>query len=488
MSPPTSGRRTAALVATLCLGGTVTALQQTLLIPILPELPRLLGTSAANVSWLITATLLAAAVATPVASRLADMYGKRTVMLCCLVLMVAGSLIGALTHGLAGAVTARALQGVGVALIPIGIAIMRDELPAAKAPLGVALMSATVAVGGGVALPLSGLVAQNADWHVLFWVTGGAGTLMLAAVAVVVPSSSIRTGGTFDFWGAALLSIAVTSLLLALTKGGQWGWTAPGTLLCTLGGAVVLAAWVPLELRVRRPLVDLRIARRPALLLVNVATAFVGFGMFADPLVTTQLLQAPTGTGYGHGLEAVTTGLLLAPTAVVFGAAAPLSAFLTRRYGAAVTLGAGALCMGAAYVARIWFSHGVGPVLAGSLVVSLGASLAFGAMPVLVLMLVPATESASANGFNALMRSIGTSTASAVAAGMAGVGAREVGGTVFPGFDALMGVFVAAAGACLLATLAMGPLLCRRRPADESATGSLDQPRPDKGGVRCSSR
>ncbi|MFF7602509.1 MFS transporter [Streptomyces mirabilis] len=153
MASTLSPRRTGTLVVTLCLGGTVTALQQTLLIPILPELPRLLGTSAANVSWLVTATLLAAAVATPIASRLADMYGKRTVMLFCLVLMICGSLLGALTHGLAGAVTARALQDVGVALIPIGIAIMRDELPAAKVPLGVALMSATVAVGGGVGLP-----------------------------------------------------------------------------------------------------------------------------------------------------------------------------------------------------------------------------------------------------------------------------------------------------------------------------------------------
>ncbi|MFF7602508.1 MFS transporter [Streptomyces mirabilis] len=122
---------------------------------------------------------------------------------------------------------------------------------------------------------------------------------------------------------------------------------------------------------------DLRIARRQAVLLVNVATAFVGFGMFADPLVTRQLLQAPTGTGYGQGLEAVTTGLLLAPTSVAFGAAAPLSAFLTRRYGGVFTLGDGALCMGIAYIARIWFSHGVGPVLVGSLVVSVGASLAF---------------------------------------------------------------------------------------------------------------
>jgi MFS family permease len=451
------------LVATLCFGGTVSALQQTILVPILPDLPRLLGTSADNVSWLVTATLLAAAISTPVASRLADMYGKRTMLLCCLVVMISGSLLGALTHDLAGAIAARALQGAGVALIPIGIAIMRDELPAPKVPLGIALMSATLAIGGGCGLPLAGLVVQNANWHMLFWVTGGAGALTLVAVLVAVPPSSIRTGGTFDYWGAGLLSIALTALLLALTKGSQWGWASPGTLLCVSGGVALLAGWIPLELRVRRPLVDLRIASRPAVLLVNVATLFVGFGMFVNPLVTTQLLQSPPGTGYGHGLDAATAGLLMGTTSVAFGAAAPLSALLTRLHGAAVTLCAGALCMGAGYVARVWLSHDVGWIVAGSLLVSAGASLAFGAMPALVIRLVPATETTSANGLNSLLRSIGTSTSSAVVAAVAVVGAQQVGDVLYPGFGALIGVFWAAAVACLLAALAMFPLVLRRR-------------------------
>jgi MFS family permease len=455
--------RVALLVATLCLGGTVTALQQTLVVPILPDLPRLLGTSADNASWLVTATLVAAAIATPVASRLADMYGKRTVMLCCLVVMVSGSLLGALSHDLVGAIAARALQGAGVALIPIGIAIMRDELPAPRVPLGVALMSATLAIGGGVGLPLAGFIVQNADWHMLFWVTGGAGMLALVAVLVAVPRSPIGTGGTFDYVGAGLLSIALIALLLALTKGSQWGWASPATLLCAIGGAIVLACWAPLELRVRRPLVDLRIAGRPAVLLVNVATVFAGFGMFADPLVTTQLLQSPPGTGYGHGLDAATAGLLMAPTSLAFGAVAPLSALVTRRHGGAVTLCAGAVCMGVAYVARVWLSHDIGWIVAGSLLVSAGASLAFGAMPALVMQLVPVAETTSATGLNSLLRSIGISAASAAVAAVAVVGAQQIGGRLYPGFGALIAVFWMAAAACLLAVLAVLPLILRRR-------------------------
>src|SRR5699024_6314844 len=146
-------------MATLALSGTVMSLQQTIVVPLLPDFPRLLETTADNASWLVTATLLTGAVATPVVSRLADMYGKRIMMMVTLAIMVLGSLIGALSGtSLELAVLARALQGVGMALVPVGIATMRDELPPHRVPLGVALMSATLAIGAGAGLPLSGLM------------------------------------------------------------------------------------------------------------------------------------------------------------------------------------------------------------------------------------------------------------------------------------------------------------------------------------------
>ncbi|HTI23861.1 MAG TPA: MFS transporter [Kutzneria sp.] len=400
------------MVAALCFAGTVSALQQTILVPVLPRLPGLLGASAGDVSWLVTATLLVAAVANPVASRLADMHGKRTVLLCCLAVMTAGSLLGALSHDLAGGIAARALQGTGVALIPIGMSIMRDELPAERMPMGVALISATLALGGSAALPLAGLVVQHADWHALFWLTGAGGVLALIVAAVAVPPSAIRSGGRFDFRGAVLLTIALVALLLALTKGNQWGWRP--TVWCVAGGLAVLAVWLPLQLRTARPLVDLRVTGRPAMVLVNVGTLFAGFGMFADPLVTTQLLQTPP-----HGLDATTAGLVMAPIALAFGAAAPLSAVLTRRFGPAVSMSVGGAAMAVAYLVRIWLHTDIGWLVAGSLLVAAGASIAFGAMPALVMRLAPISETASANGVNALVRSIGTSAASAVVAAVA---------------------------------------------------------------------
>ena len=117
------------VITVLALAGLIVAVMQTLLVPLIPDLPNLLGVSTDDASWLITATLLASAVATPSMSRLADMFGKRRMMLVSLALMAAGSVLGALGTSLALLIAARALQGCGMALIPIGMSIMRDELP-----------------------------------------------------------------------------------------------------------------------------------------------------------------------------------------------------------------------------------------------------------------------------------------------------------------------------------------------------------------------
>lgn len=474
-----SARRSAppgAVMATLALSGTVMSLQQTIVVPLLPDFPRLLETTADNASWLVTATLLTGAVATPVVSRLADMYGKRIMMMVTLAIMVLGSLIGALSGtSLELAVLARALQGVGMALVPVGIATMRDELPPHRVPLGVALMSATLAIGAGAGLPLSGLMAQHLDWHALFWITGGAGLVMLFVIPMVVPESPVRTKGEFDYRGAVLLSLALTMILLALSKGSTWGWTRPTTIATAVGGLVLLGLWIPFELRVPNPLVDVRTAARPAVLLVNAGSVLMGFAMFVNMLVSTQLLQLPKETGYGLGLGIVETGLWMAPSAIIFGLLAPVSASITRRSSPQTTLVIGAGVMAVSYVVRAFFSHTLFQIVAGSMIVGVGTSLAYAALPTLIMRAVPVTETASANGLNTLLRSIGTSTSSATVAAVVTMSAMEIGGSVFPTFDALMWTFWLAAIFAGIGTLMALPLF---RMTDFHEHGDDERPTP----------
>jgi len=458
----------AVVVTMLSCCGIVVSLQQTLLLPLLPDLPRLLDTSADSASWLVTATLLSGAVATPTISRLADMYGKRRMMVLSLGVAVAGSLLGALSQALPLLIGARALQGVGVALIPVAIAIMRDELPRDKVPLGVALMSATLAIGAGIGLPLSGLIVERMDWHASFWLTGIVGVVLIAGTLRLLPESPVRTSGSFDLRGALLLSAALTAILLALSKGGQWGWSAASTLGCAVGGAIVLAAWIPLELRTPRPLVDVRVAARRAVVLVNLASVFAGFSMFANMLVTTQLLQMPEETGYGRGLDVLHTGLWMVPNAAAFGLMAPVSAWLTRRFGPQITLVAGALMMAVTYVWRVFYSADLAQVVVGSVIVGIGTAMVYGALPTLIMRAVPVTETASANGLNVLLRSFGTSTASAATAAVTTASVMAVGGRELPTLDALELLFWLAAAAAVGTTLLGVPMLRMPEYAEEA--------------------
>lgn len=478
--PQAPVRSAALIVTTLSLCGIVVSLQQTLLLPLLPLLPDLVGASADTTSWLVTATLLTGAIATPTVTRLADMYGKRRMMVLTLAVSVLGSIVGAFSEDVVLLIVARALQGVGMAVVPVGIAIMRDELPRERIPLGVALMSATLAIGAGVGLPVAGLISEHLDWHAIFWVTGAVGVVLLAAAVVVLPESPVRTRGSFDFRGAILLSAALTALMLAISKGSHWGWGSPTTLSLVAGGAILLAIWVPLELRTPSPLVDLRVSSRRAVVLVNATSVLVGFSMFANMLLTTQLLQLPAETGYGLGLDALDTGWWMVPNAAAFGLMAPVSAGLTRRYGPQSTALSGALIMGVSYIGRVFFSDNLTQIVIGSVAVGIGTAMVYGALPTMIMRAVPVTETASANGLNVLLRAIGTTSASAIVAAVTSASIVTINGVQATSESAITMLFWLAAAAALVGAAITFPTLRMQDfspEADRSGTATTSRPK-----------
>ena len=175
------------IVVVLAFAGIVVSLMHSLVIPLLPRLPEFLHASAADTTWAITTTLLAGAVATPTVGRLGDMYGKRRMLLISLALLVAGSVIGAFSFSLAPLIIGRTLQGLAAGVIPLGISIMRDELPPARIGGATATMSASLGVGGALGLPVAAVIAETLDWHTLFWVAAGLGMVSFFLIAWLVP-------------------------------------------------------------------------------------------------------------------------------------------------------------------------------------------------------------------------------------------------------------------------------------------------------------
>ncbi|NEB00030.1 MFS transporter [Streptomyces sp. SID13726] len=459
--------RAGVIVAVLAFGGIVVSLMQTLVIPIVPELPKLLNAPASDTAWAVTATLLAAAVAVPMMGRLGDMYGKRRMLLASLVLLVAGSVTAALSDSLTPMIVGRVLQGMAGGVIPLGISIMRDELPAERLGSATAMMSASLGVGAALGLPAAALIADNFDWHVLFWSSGALGVVALLLVLLLVPESKVRTGGRFDLVGGVGMAAGLVCLLLAISKGGDWGWDS-GTVLGLFAAAVVvLLVWGWWELRVDQPLVDLRTTARRQVLFTNLASIALGFGMFAMSLVLPQLLQLPEATGYGLGKSLLTAGLVMAPSGLVMMAIAPVSAALSKAKGPKVSLMLGALIVAAGYGLQILLMTEVWQFVLVSCVIGSGIGFTYGSMPALIMSAVPPSQTGAANSLNTLMRSIGTSVASAVAGVILAQMTTNLGPVAVPSENGFKTVLAIGGGAALLA-FAIAGFIPRRGVGDGS--------------------
>ncbi|MBV2353015.1 MFS transporter [Streptomyces sp. J2-1] len=403
-------------IPVLASGGILMAVMQTVVVPLLPDLPRLTHSSAAAVSWMVTATLLSGAVLTPVLGRAGDMYGKRRVLTSALVLMTVGSVLCALSSDIRVLIAARALQGAAASVVPLSISILRDELPPERRGSAVAFMSSTVGIGAALGLPLAALVVQYADWHTMFWLTSLLGAVVAGATWWAVRESPVREPGRFDVVGALGIAVGLVCLLMGVSQGGQWGWTSPAVLGLFAASVVVLALWWWHQLRTERPLVDLRLVTRPRVGLSHVAALLTGFAFYANSLVTAQLVQEPRASGYGLGLSIVATGLCLLPGGVTMLLFSPLSARISARRGPRVTLALGAAVIACGYALRIVDSRDLWMIILGATVVATGTTLAYSALPTLILRAVPAAQTASSNGVNVLMRTIGQAASSAVVA------------------------------------------------------------------------
>nr|WP_256332132.1 MFS transporter [Streptomyces sp. 2133.1] len=474
----TAGHRRArgGIVPVLAFSGIVVAVMQTLLVPVIKDLPVLLNTAPSNATWVMTATLLAGAVSTPIMGRLGDLYGKRRMLLTSLAVMVVGSLICGFTSDLLIMIVGRALQGFAMGAIPLGIGIMRDELPRERLGSAMGLMSSSIGVGGGLALPVAALVAQHADWHALFFGAAGLGALSMLLTFLTVPESAVRARGRFDVAGALGLSAGLVALLLPVTKGSDWGWGSPTTLGLFGIAALILVLWGVMELRIADPLVDLRTTARREVLLTNLASITVGVAFYAVSLVLPQLLQLPASTGYGLGQSMVVAGLCMAPLGLTMMLVAPLYARIAARRGPKVSLLIGMLVIAIGYGAGLGLMTAPWQTVIIAVVLGAGIGLAYSSLPALIVGAVDPSETGAANGLNTLMRSIGTSVSSAVIGMVLAHMSQRMGPATVPtmaGFRASFLIATAAviAGAVLAAFLPSARQASRPTLVAQSADG-----------------
>src|SRR5438045_2132999 len=235
--------------AILAMAGISYALLQSLVAPALPDLQRSLHTSESGASWVLTAYLLSASVATPLIGRMGDMYGKKRLLVVVLALLCAGTVVSALSTTFAVMLVGRVIQGAAGGIFPLAFGIIRDEFPRERVAGGVGLMSALLGVGGGAGVVLAGPIADSLSYHYLFWlplIPIAAATIL---TQVIVPESPVRVPGRVNWGAAVLMATGLVLVLVAVSQAPTWHWLSAKTLGCIAAGIVSLVLWVRVEVR-----------------------------------------------------------------------------------------------------------------------------------------------------------------------------------------------------------------------------------------------
>ncbi|MER7278635.1 MFS transporter [Dactylosporangium sp. NPDC000244] len=448
------------VVLFLSLGGLAFAVLQSLVAPALPIIAKDLNASTGDISWILTAYLLSASVLTPILGRLGDMVGKRRVMLVVLVILAAGTLLAALAPNLTVLIVARALQGAAGAIMPLSIGIVRDELPRERVGVTVGLLSAIFGIGAGVGIVAAGPIVDHLSWHWLFWFPLVVVAIALLGVFFGVPESPVRAPGRLDVVGALILSVSLVSLLLAISKGREWGWGSGETVGLLVAGVVLLAVFVVVELKVREPLVDMRLMALRGVWATNLVALIFGFAMFGTFVLVPTLLELPAATGYGFGKSVSQAGLFLLPTVLMMLVFGPLAGLLDRRFGPKVPMALGAIAVTAAFALPAVGHGAIWQILVSGLFTGAGIGLAFAAMSNAIIESVPATHTGEAASVNTIARTIGSSIGTAVIAAVIASNTTPRG---LPTDDAFTKGFWLCAGVAVLGIVAALILPSARR-------------------------
>ena len=472
--------RPGATLAVLSLAAMAYVLLQSMVVPALPEIGAKLHTSQSTVTWVLTAYLLSASVATPILGRLGDMFGKKRVLVGVLGSLVLGSVVAALTTSISVMIVARIIQGGGGAIFPLAFSIIRDEFPHERIAGAIGLISGIIGVGAGIAIVIAGPVVDHLSFHWLFWIPGGMAAISAVATLLLIPESPIKAPGRISALATVTLSGWLICLLLGVSEGATWGWLSARILGLFVAAVVLFAAWVAIELRSSEPLVDVRMMRIPTVWWTNVSATLFGFGMYSVMIAIPVFLQTPSSAGYGFGASITQSGIALLPMSAAMLVAGIATGALAQRYGSKAPLVAGS-AFGALGMLFLVFQHASEwDFYAGLALVGLGIGLAFSAMSNLVVESVPAAQTGVATGMNANVRTIGGSigtqvvTSLIVAGVTAGALPKERGYVI--AFLA-MGVALGLAGVAAM----LVPSLATRQAPDASEAHEFDALGTDSG-------
>jgi EmrB/QacA subfamily drug resistance transporter len=370
----------------------------------LPVIRADLGASLAQLEWIVNAYTLTFAVLLMTGAALGDRFGRRRMFVAGVSLFTAGSAAAALAPTGDLLVLARALQGVGAAVVmPLTLTLLSAAVPAERRGMALGAWGAISGLAIAIGPLVGGAIAEGFSWQWIFWLNVPIGIALVPAARVLLEESR-GPDGSLDVPGVVLASGGLFALVWALVHGNTEGWTSPGIVAAFGAAGVLLAAFVAWEARASSPMLPLRFFRSRAFSVANLVSVLMSFGLFGAIFLLAQFFQI------AQGYSPLEAGLRTLPWTAMPIFVAPVAGSLTDRIGGRPLLVAGMLMMalGLAWVAAVatptveYLVLVPAFVLAGS-----GMALYFAPTAHLVLSAVRPEEEGRASGANNTLREIG---------------------------------------------------------------------------------
>ncbi|WP_182348381.1 MFS transporter [Tomitella gaofuii] len=360
-------------------------------------------------AWLVSSFLLLGAVVSPLVGKLADVYGKRRLLLLCLVISAVGSVISAVAPNFALVIAGRALAGTLVPCLFLSYSLIRDVFPAKTVPLAVSISTAGMGLITIASPFLTGWLIDDFGWRSIFWFFAGVLVVLTALVLASTPESDIRLRSRVDFLGAVLLGVGIASILIAVSFGPSWGWAAGPTLGWFFAGVVLLGAWLTTSRMIREPLVKLDVLRQRSVLF-TVSSAGMVYGassVYSTILPIMAMTPAVMGLGYGFGVDAEGFAIFQVPLGAMAMIGGLVVGFLCSRGIPARLVLVGSttfIALGAALTA---FQHdSTAAVLGFGSILGFGLGLGYGAIPNLLIKAAPPEVQASTASLAGITQSL----------------------------------------------------------------------------------
>lgn len=483
-SKPIAGRSVGTILTILVFAEVIAAFETSMAVQLLYTPGDFFTSDLSKLVWVITAYSLVAAMATGFVGRLGDQFGRRKVLVAILLLSAVGSVISAVAPSFGVLVAGRALQGVSGAVLPLTIGMVRATFPTAKISMGIAVVSTSALIAGAGGMLGGGLFLDYASWHYIFWTAAVAATLAAALVHFGVarePRDTLAPARKIDYFGGLLFGASIAAALYGLTLSKNLGWSDVSVLGFVLGGLAGLAGWVAWELRIKEPMIDIRMFRQRKFALGMLATALIALGPIGTmTILSVTIYRNPSSMvmedgsvldlPVGLGLSATMTGVLGFITAAAAFGISPLIGKVSARFGARIGLMIGSLLTIVGLVIICLAPGQFSVVISGLLVVVFGTAFLYSGMPTVIVECVLPEQTSTATGVNAVTRTAFQAVSASVVGLMLAFSPVVAGGNTFvslSGFFLVVGVLIVTCLLTIVVVFFIPPTKAQHAPGSE---------------------